>query len=274
MNKGGIVFLLLAAMLILASCDNDDGVTPVPFALTIEVVDTDGAPVPGLDLSLAANIPYYQDDKSPSSRARVIIPFTAAVSCSLRVLIEDVTGVEIRELVNSSISAGQHRMEWDGHVAQDVQLPSGVYTVHSVAMSPGTAEILHEARVSMYMAIIDPARVCVGTTDADGLIELTDKRLFPHLYDTPDIPATDETGTQIGLIQFSDSMRFGFADLVGGGLMRFYEDVTGSGTLQFVWTGNKTPSARMAMSEPFGEVERASTDVEFELGRPFPCPFN
>ncbi len=274
MNRTGVITLLLAALLFITACDNDDGVSPITFSLTIEVVDGDGVPVPGLDMSLAANIPYYQDNAAAPSKAAVIIPFSAAEACSLHIFIEDVTGSNIRILGSHAISAGQHRLMWNGNDDAGIHLASGVYTAHYVALHPVTNDTLYDGRVSMYMGLIDTARLDLGPTDVNGRIVLTDKRLFPHLYDVPVIKATNELAEEIGTINLTNSMRFGFHDPINGGSMRFYEDVTGPGTLQFVWTGKMDSDESVATVTPLFDDKIPIPIIVFDLGLPFPCPFN
>ncbi len=65
--------LLFIAILGLVSCSDDDPVTPPQFEVTITVTNPNGDPVSGLDLSLAADLPFYQGEKkSPAKRSRKV----------------------------------------------------------------------------------------------------------------------------------------------------------------------------------------------------------
>jgi hypothetical protein len=273
MKRLGVAFLMTAILIVSTSCDNDDGTTPQAFTLTVEVVDETGAPMPGLAMSVAADLPWYQD-KAGTDRAAVAIPFQVAVPCNVYLAIEDVTGAEIRLLIDEPVGAGQFLMDWNGWNVDRIHMPSGVYSVHMRAYNPGTNTLHYEDRVPMYMAIIDPERLRVGTTDADGLIALTDKRLFPNLYTPPDIPAVDATGEQVGTIEITDSVRFGFHDPASGIHRRFYADVSGSGTVQFVWSGGKAEQAPMTRGASRIETADDPPPGTFDLGQPYPNPFN
>lgn len=267
-----LLILLSATILAVASCD-DDGVSPDTFSLRVVVRDAAGSPVSGLSMSLAADIPYYQD-KRAAAKAAVVIPYTAATSCDLRMVVEDIEGNEVQELASYEIPAGWHQMRWFGSDSDDVRQASGLYFVHAVATELGTGAVLHDQRIAMYMAILDPSRVSVGVTDDSGVIRLTDKRLFPQLYQAEDIPAVDESGQRFGTISFGASMRFQLADLVNGGTMKYFEDVDGSGTLNLVWN----PVVGSADVEEREVVVPGSKNEPppplFELRQPYPVPFN
>jgi hypothetical protein len=279
MNRPLFALLLPLLVLLVPACGDDAPASPESFKLTVAVTDQAGDPVPGLDMSLVQDTPYYQDGKSrPASaepgRPAVTIPFTLDQESDVRLSIEDIEGHQVRLLGEQSLPAGTHHWVWNGLGDAEQRLPSGVYTVRLVVHLAGQEPIIHEQTRPMLMAMIDPGRYSVGTTDQDGRIVLTDRKLFPFLYDQPDIAAVDENGEMIGEIRFTPAMRFGLADLTGGGSMRFIEDVTGSGTLNFTWV---TPGKSEARSEvdPFpGRNDVDPVPGANQLNQPFPVPFN
>ena len=91
-------------------------------------------------------------------------------------------------------------MEWNGQDFEGVHQPSGRYTVHMVATQLGTGQWVFEDRTDMMLAMLDWSRVPAGYTNANGVLVLKDKKLFPHLYDLPDMEATDENGEIMGKI--------------------------------------------------------------------------
>jgi hypothetical protein len=265
-----LILILMLLLVPLAGCD-DDPVTPPAFKVTVRVVDDQGDPVEGLDISLVPDTPFYQDGlKTPDYRPATVIPFQLAQASNIRLTIEDVTGSEVRLLGEQPAEAGVHHWQWNGLDDDEDSLPSGFYTAHLEVRDPSTNDLRYEERVHMLMAIISPSRYSVGTTDADGEVVLTDKRLFPHLYDAPSMPATDENGEIMGTIEFTGSMRFGLADLTGGGSMRFIRDVDAQDVLEFVWTANKADIVPAAHpdKDPIGPP------VENDLGLVYPNPFN
>ncbi len=267
-----LVFVL--GLVLTAACGDDDSVTPGGFRFTIKVVDPMGDPVEGLDLSLAPDVPFYQDAaKDPDSRASVAIPFILQQDSNIRLSIEDVAGDEVRLLRELPLSAGSHRWIWDGLDDAEERLSSGFYTAHLVARHPSTDDVLYDGRVNMLMAILDAARYSAGTTGANGRIVLDDKRLFPFLFDAPDMQAGDENGEQIGIIQFTTSMRFQLFDLTNGGSMRFFHDVDGSGSVEIEWDVQKSLSGP---SDPVQEKDNKDDPLPppTQLGQPYPNPFN
>ncbi len=264
------LILILMLVVPLAGCDEDDPVTPPAFKVTVRVVDAQGDPVEGLDISLVPDTPFYQDGlKTPDYRPAVVIPFQLDHESNIRLTIEDITGAEVRLLGQQLAPAGSHTWVWNGLDDPGNRLPSGYYTAHLEVRDQVDGNLRYDDRVHMLMAIIDPSRYSVGTTDAEGEVVLTDKRLFPHLYDAPSMPATDENGEIMGTIQFTGSMRFGLADLTGGGHMRFIRDVEAQDVLEFVWAVNKADFVRAADPDKVPIVPPVD-----DLGMVYPNPFN
>jgi len=274
MLKALAISTIIMTILLVASCSDDNPVTPESFLFTIEVVDTAGNPVSGLKLSLAADLPYYQDGLFSPGKAAVVIPFNAAVSCSTRILIKDVSGTQVRELLSSQIPAGSHHIMWNGQNDEGTHLNSGVYVAHFNAMDLDSGTLIFEDHAAMYMAILDADRNSVGTTDGRGMIKLSDKKHFPHLYDVPDIPALNENSEQIGIIQFSSSMRFQLVDQINGGSFTFYDDVSGSGSLKVVWDTSVVKQCEFETRKTVDVTNPEWIEGNFFLGSPYPMPFN
>lgn len=270
------LWILLCALAVLAwlsACDDDDPTTPEEFQVVVQVTDPTGNPVEGLDLSLTMQTDFFQDGKAGTAepgRPAVTIPFEVARACSIRLSIEDITGDEVRLLGQQSVPAGVHNWVWNGWDDRGEGLPSGVYTARLVMIDPDTDGVLLEETKVMLMAILDAGRYSVGTTDQDGRIVLTDRKLFPFLHDIEDILAVDETGNALGWIEITPTMRFQLFDLAGGGSYRFYRDVTGPATFAVTWEA--------AAGEPRpAQASRAEVDPVpggNELGQPYPVPFN
>ncbi len=264
---------LLILLALLASC-SDNGVSPDTTTVTIEVTDPQGAPVAGLDLAVAPDTPYYQD-KAASGRAAVTIPFSIAQTSTVRMIILDIEGEEVRLMATSPLPAGQHQWQWDGRDEESVHLPSGVYAVNLVVTPVGGEFAVLDAREYVLMAILDPGYVSVGTTDAEGRIVLDDKRLFPQLYEPRTIDAVDESGEPMGAVEFTDTMRFNLGDPGSGRILHFQRDVSGSTTLNFVWDPAKAVPAAGEPRAAGATTQRLDPPpLENRLDNPFPCPFN
>jgi len=272
-----IVVILFSLTLILSAC-SDDGTNPENFKVTVVVTDTSGDPVPGLRLNLVPDTPYYQDGKSAGGRLAVAIPYSVAREGRIRLAITDVAGKQVRLLGEQDALAGIYHWIWDGHDDQERLLPPGVYTVHLTVWRQGESDPVYEGQHDLLMAILDPERWCAGTTDDNGRISLTDQRLFPHLYQWPDFPATDATGEQTGLIQLTGAMRFSLSDPVNGGHMRFIRNVDGPGSVNLVWDPPETGKKALETgprSQPSAPASAMFLDeFQDELGLPYPNPFN
>ena len=257
-TKGLLLILVCCGLgLMISACGDDDGVKPSSFRVVINVSDDQGNPVSGLDLSLVPDTPFYQDGKASGYRPSVIIPFILNQPANARLSIEDIEGVEVRLVGERPAVTGVHHWNWDGLDNNEERLPSGVYTAHLVVKHLTTDEVIHEERRDMLMAIMDPARMSVGTTNADGRIILSNQRLFPYLYDPADIPAVDENGHQMGNIRFTPLMRFMLTDLTNAASMRFDRDVDGSTAFNFVW--NIDNAARTSNSSGVTSCSRRSS---------------
>ena len=116
--------------------------------------------------------------------------------------------------------------------------------------------------------------VPVGTTDASGEVVLTDRRLFPHFYDRPDMIAVDEAGEPMGPLVLTADMLF-FLEGQDYAMQR-YERVVEPGTrnIELVWTDPVVPPmARSAAPFVPRDVDVPAIG-EFELRLPYPNPFN
>lgn len=264
--------LFMGVLVLYCAGCRDDAVSPASFSLEVEVVDADGAPVPGLLMSVVADLPYYQDGWV-ADKAAVHIPFVLPVGCRGQLLVEDAEGIIVRHLVDEIMPAGKHSVMWNGRDDEDDMLLSAAYWAHLKIRDVATDSLLFQDRAGMYLADFDPIHGHAGVTDARGRIRLTDRRIFPSLMGVENMPATSEEGLVIGDIVFDGSMRFTFADTAGGYTsMRFRCMVTGTGTLRFVFDsraaddGPKVVPAEPKKDQPDPEV--------FSLGPVYPNPFN
>lgn len=245
---------LFAALLFLClpACSDDDPAAPEEFAVVIEIVDADGAPLAGLPMSALPDTPFYMDGKAggdegiPTAPTDLATPYPCPYNrvVAIRFMleetghalleIEDIEGTAIRRLVEQEFDAGPRVYQWDGCDDEGADMTSGVYTAHLVVRDMTGGEIVAEQRRDMLMANMDPTRRPVGTSDAQGRIVLSDRRLFPWLFDPDPIPAVDESGESIGSIELTATMRFYVHDPVAVWNWRFDRDVTGPAEYTFV----------------------------------------
>lgn len=87
------------------------------------------------------SVPTSVNESAPSSITRILSvvpnPFNPASEIvfhldsrrDVRLAVYDVTGRRVRDLVRSSMPAGEHRIPWDGRMESGAEAPSGVYFV-------------------------------------------------------------------------------------------------------------------------------------------------
>jgi len=270
--------LALAVLCFLAvACGDDDPVKPEAFAVTIQVNDPAGEPVEGLWVGLVNDHAFFQDG-GRTAKASVHIPFRNALEIRAKWTIEDIEGTVIQVMIDDYVLPGEHRMTWDGKNRMGVHQPSGRYTAHLLATNPYTGQWVFEDRVDMLLSMLDLSKVPAGFTDKDGKLVLRDRKLFPHLYDRPDMTATDEIGESLGQFNLTALMRISLADTSGGGNMGFKMDVPGATTLNLTWDpelaisdGNPDPAERIF---PGVALIDTTPPALFELGPAYPNPFN
>lgn len=268
--KRSVTLFVGVLVLCCAGC-GDDGVSPSSFSLEVEVVDADGAPVPGLLMSVVADLPYYQDGLAVASKAAATIPLSLAQTARADLEILDAEGSLVRHLFNDVMSAGRQYLIWDGKDDEGRPLQSGAYLVHLKAHAVDGDSLLFEAWAGMYMALLDFDLENMGVTDVVGRILLTDKRLFPSLLGVEDMQATDENGVIIGQMTFDGSMRFTFADTARGVSIRYHRVIDGPGTVHFVWDPRTANTSETVAATLVGEDPPPGY---FSLGPVFPNPFN
>jgi hypothetical protein len=254
--------LLGTLPLTLTSCGGDDdgpaNPEPQEFQVVLEITDTAGQPVAGLELGTCPDLPWYQDGKGGGSVDKddplpymdqlagaypsPFYPFTTIrfeldQPAWTKLEILDIEGEPVRDLVALEHPAGSHALIWDGLDDQGQSVPSGIYDLHLVLWDNLAEDPRFEASRPILLAAFYADQVRVGTSDAQGRITLTDKRLFPYLYELPAVEAVNEEGEVLGTIEFTPTVRFYLSDPGTGEVMRFDRDVAAEEpiTLEMIW---------------------------------------
>jgi hypothetical protein len=247
-NMRRVLPLLLLACLLLPACGGDDGSPSTVTRVTIEIVDTDDEPLPGLEVALWNDSPYLQD--VGKAMGRVI--WTQPITARTRLTVTDIEGDLVRLLTDGEHHAGSHMIVWDGRDSEGVHQYSGRYSVKLEGFDRETGtEVEHTESFDVWMVIGSfREEQCVGTTDDRGRIVLRDRRLFPQLYDRPAIHAYDETGEYTEDIELDEDMVFLVRDPDSGITMRTTGRVRNArDTVRLVWgaalpaPGEQTPPA-------------------------------
>lgn len=267
--------LALGAVLITACSDHPFAPT-TPFEVTVRVVDLAGDPVPGLDLMLVMDSPYYQDGLA-AKKASVNVRFAVPYESHVTVAIEDAARREVRKLVDSILVAGVHEATWNGRDGDGAACYSGLYYARLIGRNPAGA-VVHDERRPMVLALLDFSQATIGTTDGDGRIVLRDRRLFPALYGNVAMQAFDEDANPRGDFLLTHMTRFYLRDPAGGGAMRFDREVTDTGqTIVLTWptvAAAAVAPGSPATVRPFALADEAGSKIDFSLSPPYPNPFN
>lgn len=266
--------LLILPFLMVPACSDDPAAPTDDIRVTVRVRDAAGDPVAGLYLTLLSDNEFLQDDfpDKRGGKASVTIPFTLARYAHIDVTVEDIEGGLITTLADSMASAGVHQVVWNGRDDAGVYQPSGRYTVRLVVKDElGT--MLHEQTRDMLLATFSAS---VGVTDDGGRLVLTDRRLFPHLYDRPALDAVDEMGEFMGSFTLSEDMIFRLTDDPQTATQTRRVQVVGDGaSVDMVWDPQVRTSAAADATVRAPVVQGADVPpIGFNLGQPFPNPFN
>jgi len=268
-----IVVALICCTCLLPACGDDDPVTPESFLVTLNVRDAEDNPVPGLYLTLLSENPYMQDGKLADTRGAVRVEFMLPVSCDVRLTIEDVAGRLVRNLIDEPLPAGVHSMMWGGRDDEQVHQPSGRYTVRLLASDDG-GDTHIEQTTDVLMATTSHDIYSVGATNDQGELKLTDKTLFPHLYDREPMEAMNENGEIMGLITLTPRMRLYLLDPRYGHVERFDRDITHLGqVIDIEWMGVDGPQPQPAAPALKSDKPVVPPQPIFSI-RAYPNPFN
>jgi len=251
-----VLAVAILVLTLVAGCDDDaTNAGADSFLVRITITDPSGAPVEGLQISAAPDLPqFYQDGVAwqdadtlapvPADGGLAIYPspfypvaaieFTSVETSSIRLTVDDIEGRTVDVLIDDGERpAGRFSVNWAAPNAPEGPAPGGVYFAYLVLESGG--EIRHEETVPMLYVPLYPDQFSIGTTDDQGRLDIIDARYFPQLYDLPPIPARDETGVEVATIQLGPETRFYARDPATGDLMRFDHDVDGSCRIDVTW---------------------------------------
>ncbi|MEA2096147.1 MAG: FlgD immunoglobulin-like domain containing protein [Candidatus Cloacimonadota bacterium] len=192
---------LLAFSIILFSCifgpDNED------FSFKISVVDPQGNPVEGLNVSLVnkLNSSMWGEFQWPI-RAQTTIPFSVPTESFVEMYIENIKENRVRSLISEEKDAGYHSVLWNGTDDDDNFLVSGIYYSKLKLIKNDT--LYYYAEGTMYLISISENHKN-GVTDADGIFYCTNKNPFINLFSVNSLQIIDEDGNLLGLEAFSDT---------------------------------------------------------------------
>jgi len=206
MNK---VFPILIFILFLQlSCQDNpiDNNGDNLFSVEIEVVDSTGNLIPNIQVSIWSIINNQSNLNKLESlnniNAATTIPFQIVQRCYTDLTLYDLNNTVFTKLVTGLYDAGMYEVNWS------TLSKNGVYKCVLTASSDSQqTNVLFKDSIYMSLISPDPNVSVVGITDNKGKAFITDKLLFPHLFNLPLIPRTLEGGPEIvGYVSYSDSV--------------------------------------------------------------------
>lgn len=274
--------VLLSTVFIFSAC-SDDSPTETPpvvekeFSIEFEVLDVQGSPVEGIQLTLFNDHDFFQGKSK--NRAAIRIQFTVAEDAPIVLYVNDAKGDTVNTLVHGWVQAGVHQVMWNGRDDREELQNSGRYTAQLRIYSEGSF-LAYSDSLGILLSQPD-ADMFVATTNANGIIVLEDKTLFPQLFNLPDMMATDENGDELGLFTVTDTMHFYFRDAATMVTMhKMYNINENINRVTYVWDPLKesgSPLFQRVKTQNYSLVgvdQPVDKDFVNHLDNAFPNPFN
>jgi hypothetical protein len=267
--------------LLLVGCHERSTAPDTDFSLRVAVVDSNGSPVPDLQVvawNLSSELEAYLQDAVFKRKAVTTIRFAVpdTVVCDLQ--ITDLEGrVLDRPFEDLLCQPGSYSVA----VGPNLEFKAGVqvFGYELVARDPHTESELFRDHRWMTAVHVDPGRLVDARTDSRGIWSTTDRSFSPGLYDLGELTATDETGQVVGTFSLDDTFKLRLYDGVG---TRIGVDTTvsdGPNRIDVVWRPIPfTPPAPQAQPDVerlrAGLLRTAGPVAEFRLYQNSPNPFN
>ena len=224
-------FFIILLSVLLSSCKKNP-VAPEnnnTFGLQLHIVDQNGNPTPGINISLQsinnlqivakkvemtsipnriADIPknfvLSQNYPNPFVTSTIIL-YSIPQSCFVNLLFYNLEGQKIETGFSGYKNAGSYKYNWD----MNGDSSNHVLMIKFIASSDSTENpILFQD--SIYAMIIPPNPEVgfVGKTNSDGDVIIKNKLFFPNLFNFPSIPITGPNSPEIiGSFTYSDTIK-------------------------------------------------------------------
>ena len=256
---------VIAASVVLSSlvgfpgCD-DGGTGPSngTFALEIEVVDSSGDPVEGLDVvvwNMSSSLRAALQESGMPRRARTTIEFQLPSLSVCDLTVFDLDGNVVQRIHEARpLAPGRHQVS--AIVGTALEAGVEILRYELVARAPSDGQV--RFRESKYMTVVhlDRTRLLVGRTDADGRWSTQNRTFVPGLYDLPEMPIIDIDGDIRGTFSLGDSV-----------VVRVYDD-TGAWMRHEAAVRDRVNAMRMTWDPEQASRGPASTPGPGSRGRP------
>lgn len=269
-----ISFLILGA----AGCGEDAAEPGTPsFGLYVSVSDPAGNPVAGLEAKLNVAIPGVGPD---FAKATTVLPFIMAHESEVSVVVYDLEGNLVKNLVSAVLPAGRHQVVFAVDEQGQPLQGTHVYRCEMAASADGLERFRESIYITLYTSFDDDQRPLLGVTDLGGRIAFADKTEFPFLYDLGPQTQVDENSEIIGTFDFSDQVTIILVDPATDLRLSYEVAITdGRNLVELVWdedlaTKREADPVPRRPGMPVTALAAPIPPAEYTLEQNYPNPFN
>ena len=277
-------FLLILIFTLLLSCkENNVGPTDNnSFSLELTVRNSNGNILPNINVSLWSNLKSTINLMKLSKTNKILsatnISYGIKQKCFVDLSIFNLDGQKINSLVSGQYGIGSYQVQVDF----DNRNINGAYKVKLIASSDSLKNnILFKDSIYIVLWQPDPVSSFVGKTDSNGKLKITNKVLFPNLYNLPSMLITGtDSPTILGGFTFSDSVTVALSD-ESFSKSTTYEIVVKNGQnkqqLNWISTSSKFINTKLPLYKVGANVvinKISSSLVDWRLSQNYPNPFN
>jgi hypothetical protein len=208
--------LAIIPILFLLSCNDNptDTSNSTPFSLEVQVIDKDGIPKEGINVSIWNNISYSGTWKKALSENNILastsIGFFIPEQCFIEIASFDIEGKLKENILSGEYLPGSYRIIYSGSEPVGTAVYKCKMTVYSDSLY---SNIISGDSIYMVLHQPDPSVSVVGKSNFNGKVKTYNKLLFPQLYNLPVIRRTGpDSPEELGNIIFSDSVTIILAD--------------------------------------------------------------
>jgi hypothetical protein len=288
MIRLGWYFLLLLVVglgILTVGCSDDD--CPIcpddesdSFEIVLTCVDEAGQPLANVSVGAMSALPESVWPFAPNSfleKSRAAIDFELAEPLRVKVLIRDVERNLVDTISEEHLVAGPHRVTWTGRYEDNnVHTPAGYY--EAVLLVDEGEELGWAAvdSIGLYQAAFDVGQFSFGTTDSNGKIRLTDRRMVPAFYDHLPISITNESEELLGQMPLTTTTWLNCQSQGGRSGWGVLDAVDGIQEITVVLNENTEDSTGPAglIARPAVAPQAGPKDARAAFGYAYPNPFN
>ncbi|MBZ0181338.1 MAG: hypothetical protein K8F60_02695 [Melioribacteraceae bacterium] len=275
------ILILISITFLIFSC-KDSGVDPQndDFNINISVKNKSGNSVPNINVSIIPKLNYSSFAKLTSYnnvQATSTIRFDVIEQSYVDLSSYNLDGTKLNTFVSRELPAGAHLIATDWSSTKT----NGVYIVKMTASSDlDKTDVLFQDSIYVVLIQPEPKYSSVAKTDQNGEVKISEKYLFPHLYNIPPIAHTSSVSPEpISSFVFSDSVIVALSNDDFSKSI-YYEKiiVDGQNNLELEWDSSlfkrstQIKSVTKSINKNINTIAKLTSD--WKLYQNYPNPFN